>query len=540
LVAEPWVPVMIRGRHAEVSLERALLSAHEIDGLALADPLEAVAVLRQVLLPVAVDALGLPRSLAEWRQRWQSGTLDQDRIAHYLETYADRLDLFDSVKPFAQVGGLVSVSGGKKPVSVLLPAVAAGNNVPLFSSRTEADPPELGPAEAVRAVLTAHCWDTAGLKGGAVGDSAVHGGKTAGNPTGPVGQLGVLIPLGRTLAETIMLNTPVSPQGLVPQDLPQWRRPPSTAAWQRRPALGLLDLLTWQARRIRVFPSTAPDGRTVVREALVTAGDRLDFVPEEEPHTAWRIEERPATGRLPRRPLRHPPGRAAWEGMASLLAVELSTRERHVVQTSSLLRQVADLEAEAVLETSFPLRVLVTGVEYGQQAAVIEDVVSDELPLPVAALCRGEAARDVVLAAVDEAEQLRRAADRLASDLRRAAGAEPSPWDHGDYVGGVLIHELTPLARRLLIAIQRAPGEAEAAREVWHGECREVALAVAEPLLNALSRSAFRGRKDKNGRFVALPSSLIGRQYSARVDHILGLRPSQRSTSDAGVAQGGV
>ena len=76
LIEEPWVPVVIGGARREVSLRRALVEAHVIDGLAWDEPLHAVAVLRQVLLPVVLAALGVPADRAGWAARWGAGSFD--------------------------------------------------------------------------------------------------------------------------------------------------------------------------------------------------------------------------------------------------------------------------------------------------------------------------------------------------------------------------------------------------------------------------------------------------------------------------------
>jgi len=230
LVREPWVPVLSGGTRVDVSLQDALTRADEWDGLALEEPIQVVALLRQVLLPVVLDALGAPRNATEWSRRWNAGALDGERLAAYLAEHADRFDLFHPEHPFAQVGGLRTAKNESKPASLLLPAAATGNNVPLFSARTEGDPPTLTPAEAARALLAAHCWDTAAIKSGAVGDPEAKAGKTTGNPTGPVGQLGVVIPIGPTLASTLLLNTLILPQGLAIEDRPQWRAEPAVPA----------------------------------------------------------------------------------------------------------------------------------------------------------------------------------------------------------------------------------------------------------------------------------------------------------------------
>ncbi len=377
LVHEAWVPVLVAGRRRDLSLLDALTRAHEVDGLAMDDPLQAVAVLRQVLLPVALDALGAPRSEDEWALRWEASVLDASVLGAYLDCHADRFDLFHPTCPFGQVAGLRTAKDETKPVSLLLPAVATGNNVPLFSARTEADSPALAPAEAVRALLATHCWDTAAIKSGAVGDPEVRAGKTTGNPIGPLGQLGVIVPLGCSLAETILLNLRIIPQGLRGDDRPQWRAEPSTAVWRRRPSLGDLDLLTWQSRRIRLIPELGDRGQTVVRRVVLAAGDRLDQVPDFEPHTAWRQDDKPQAGRPARRPIRHRAGFEAWRGLAALLATAQSGAGKDT--TSALIQQAADLEVGGVLASGYPLRALTVGVVYGTQSSIVEDVTTDRI-----------------------------------------------------------------------------------------------------------------------------------------------------------------
>ncbi|WP_242423541.1 type I-E CRISPR-associated protein Cse1/CasA, partial [Frankia sp. EI5c] len=403
LTVEPWIEVVDDGRVREVGLREALMGADRWAGLAVADPLETVAVLRQVLVPVVMDAVGVPGDRAAWARRFARGRFDDadvTRIGDYLDTHADRFDLFDARRPFAQVAGLRTLKDETKPVSLLLSRLASGNNVPLFSARTENDPPSLSPAAAARALLAAHCWDTAAIKSGAAGDPQAKAGKTTGNPTGPLGQLGVVVPMGATLFDTLMLNLPTLPAGARrSDDCPQWRSPESaTASWQVRAARGRLDLLTWQARRVRLIPEAdaAVPGGVVVRRVVLCAGDRLDGpVHDLEPHTAWRQVKEPKKGDPPVRPVRHQPGRAAWRGLAGLLAVHGPTAEK--VSAPALMQQVADLQADGYVPEDFPLRVLTVGVSYGTQSAVVDDVIVDEIPLPVAALAADSRVRYTLL-----------------------------------------------------------------------------------------------------------------------------------------------
>lgn len=543
LVHEPWVPVLSSGARLDVSLQDALTSAHEWDGLALYEPTQLVALLRQVLLPVTLAALGVPRNAREWAQRWDVGALNGERIADYLSEHADRFDLFHPERPFAQVGGLRTAKNETKPASLLLPAAATGNNVPLFSGRTEGDPPALTPAEAARALLAAHCWDTAAIKSGAVDDPQVKAGKTTGNPTGPVGQLGVVIPIGPTLASTIMLNTPIVPQGLTVKDRPQWCAEPAVPAWRRCPAHGLLDLLTWQSRRVRLVPEADERGSTVVRQVVLAAGDRLDPLPEYEPHTGWRQVENRKAGDPARRPVRHQPGRAAWRGMAALLA---TTEPAAGVSSTDLIKQLADLQAESYLPADLPLQVLTVGITYGNQSAVVEDVMVDSLPLPVAALSPDGEVRQLLLEIAEQAEHLRVAANRLGDDLRLAAGGEKLPWDKSQRLGDALVHQFTPVVRRLLVGLQREPERADDAEWAWKRTARRLALDAAELALDAVPPSAFLGRQElkrsgigsrSSTRPVVHRLSVAEDRYKATVWRILG--PINNERPDTALSQAG-
>ncbi|MEH0933999.1 type I-E CRISPR-associated protein Cse1/CasA [Micromonospora psammae] len=522
LVDEPWIPVVENGRPRLMSLLDALSRAHEVDGLATANPLETIAVLRQVLLPAYLDACRIPDSEGEWKRRWREGRLPDEEIKGYLHHHRDRFDLFGA-RPFGQAAGLRTGKDEDKPVSLLIASIATGNNVPLFTSRTEAAPPALTPAEAARAMLATQCWDTAAIKSGAADDPQVKGGKTTGNPIGPCGALGVTVPIGRNLAETLILNSPIVRQPL-PEDVPQWRRgQPVTGVWQQKGALGLLDLLTWQSRRVRLIPERDAGGRVVVRRVVLTAGDRLQPLPQDvEPHTAWRQVDKPRAGQAPVMPVRHRIGQDAWRGLASTLAT--IPEEKPVYTSPKLIIQLAGLDIE------LPLQVLVVGVEYGNQSAVVEDVIIDIIPLPLAALRPGEV-RQVVESVIRQAEELRRAGNQLDDNLRRASGGSPIPWDKGLRVGDALMHDLDPVVRRLLAGLQQQPDRCGDGEDAWRTVARALALKAAEPALAAVPPTAFLGREEGrggDGRKDNKPkkfyrASVAARWYSSAVDKILGI-----------------
>ncbi|MER7283946.1 type I-E CRISPR-associated protein Cse1/CasA [Dactylosporangium sp. NPDC000244] len=511
LTTDPWIPVMTRDGRQTVSLRVALLEAHHLLGVALDSPLEAVALFRQVLLPVYLDALFVdagcryPRTPREWSQLWAAAVLDRHPpwadpgpdakgpIDAYLDRYRDRFQVFGT-HPLAQVATLRAVNGETKPVSVLIASAASGNNVPLFSARTEATPPTLSPAEAIRATLATHCWDTAAIKSGADGDPMVRAGKTTGNPTGPLGGIGVVLPLGNTLAQTLLLHVPVTSATGV-DDRPQWRagpdqHPSAGPGWQQRPVRGLLDLLTWQARRIRLVPEAGPDGTTVIRRVVLSAGDRMTRLPDEiEPHTAWRMSKNSKE----QVPVRHTVGQSAWRGMLPMLATAANNPHGSSPRVLGTIRDLQDHDRDQ-LPIDYPLRVLTVGVQYGNQSAVVEDLIVDLLPMPLAALNADSSVYQLVEAMVSQADDLRMATNRLGDELRLAAGGEKLTWDKGDRLGDRMVHAFNPVAREVLSRLQRRPDDIDATEELWLAEARRIVLTAAEGALNAVPPETFIGR----------------------------------------------
>lgn len=486
---DPWIPVQ-RGNTVErVSLSEALNDAHWIDGLSLGQPLAAAALLR-VLVALTIRSQGL-HSPDDARRLWVAGRVDPQRTEDYLTEIFDRFEVFHPEHPFLQVGGLRPTSGKPKGASGLLLHVASGNNVPLFSPLTEGDDVTLEVADALVHLVTVLGWDTAAIKTGAMDDPAVKGGKTMGNPTGPLGQLGVVQLLGRNLFETLILNTPLLPPALV--DAPAWERS-WTPEWETRQPLGVLDLLTWPSRRARLIPSEGGEG---VSAAIVAAGDRLATpVPHLEPHTRWRPTKNDVVAQ---RPVRWQPGSSAWRGLDGLLTLDAEESvDAGGITTAAVIRQLPGLRS--LVGEDYPLNVLCVGVKYGNQSAVIDDVFVDSVPLPLAAM-RSDSfeVRDALMMVSAAAEAVRRAINDLADNLRRLEGGDKLPWDKGVHPGNDAMADLTLPTIRLLRGLQSEPDRFDEGLLAWQIAANRIAWAAAQPLLDAASPQAFAGRELPSG-----------------------------------------
>ncbi|MFD9242827.1 type I-E CRISPR-associated protein Cse1/CasA [Streptomyces sp. NPDC059556] len=499
-----WIPVRGVDGPKEVPLREALLDSHTFTELVPDMPTMLPVLLRQVLAPVVLDALGdVDDEL--WAELMDAGefTTEQRRtISTYLDEHLARFNALDATAPFGQAAGLEHPGGKVHPVSVLMPHVATGNNTPLWDARLASDPVPLSLGAAVRWMLHAQCWDTAAIKTAAVNDPQVKAGKTTGNRTGPLGRLGVVTLLGTTLFETIVLNLP---QGVrAAGDRPQWDRPPMKPSWQLRTPTGVLDLFTWQGRRLRlVADNREADEPVTVRWVVLSAGDRIDGPQPEDPHTCWTIRQDKNKGSA-RYPRRHLPGLMGWQGLEALLAIE---RDTVGYETSALLVQTATATLRGDLPSDYPLRVATCGMVYGTQDSIVSDILTDDVPLPVAALRTDHAVRGSVIRVCEQARTLARTVDHLAANLVRAVGGEPAARGKGQQPGTKLLHALDPLVRRFLTGCQRDPSddELDQAHKAFETLAERAALAAAEELLHRLPGTAFSGRtvtKKEQGKTV--------------------------------------
>lgn len=498
LVNEPWIRVLtVAGRPEDMSLEQVLLDAHEVRELAGDVPTQDPALLR-LLLAVLHRALDGPPDRDAWGELWAAGRLPAKPIQEYLARWRHRFDLFDADAPFLQVAGLATPKGETRTANLLVAAAASGNNVPLFQPTLDDRPPSLSPGEAARWLVHAHAYDTGSAKSGAVGDPAAKAGKSyAAEPA--LGRSGAVMPVGRNLRETLLLNLiAASEDDLVrrtPDDLPTWERKPLTPTYAERRLAGVADLYTFPARRIRLLPER-PDvvGDVVVRRVVLTAGDRIDPVDLAlvDPHTG--VVRSPTLEKVQPPPVyvpdRHRVGRALWRGMAGLLSrTPIVAAEAPRRRGPAVLAWLDRLREDGYLDESYPLGVLAYGVEYGDQSASVREVVLDRLPFPVRMLEPGSAAEAAALDAVAKAEEVAAALRRLAAQVLRARGGEESsaaPERETELFYAVLD---APYRRFLVhLAAGRSPVALGAA---WRQVLADCALGHADQLLKVPPAALF-------------------------------------------------
>jgi CRISPR system Cascade subunit CasA len=498
LVDEPWLPCLtLDGKQETLSLRAVLHRSHELRDLVVDVPTQYPPLLR-VLLAVLHRSFTGPMTDKEWAALWRHGQVPVDPVDGYLDQHRDRWDLFHPRTPFFQVADLAAVSGETRTVAQLIPHVAAGNNVPLFSGFRDDEPPELNPPDAARWLVHTHAWDTAGIKTGAVGDPTVTGGRAMGNPVGYLGELGVLMPVGSTLFRSLVLNLTVSTYR--DGDKPPWERDADGPAWRERPPTGPVDLYTWQTRRIRLFPESQ-GGRTVVRRCLVTAGDRVPvrLVEAHEPYSRFRrspAQERKLGVATVFLPMGHDPTRQLWRGLGTMLA-----RAERAVESGDAVRRrppvLAHLGNTARLDllAGQVIRVRGIGIQYGHQRAVVNDVYDDELPMPVALLAEQDSVwQTAALRAVEIADGAARALGGLAADVPRAAGSSDQAGGYADRARGRLWASLDGPFRQWIQTLDRPGTDPEERLAGWSGWVKKRCAAIANDILQHTSPVAIRGR----------------------------------------------
>lgn len=307
LIDRPWLPCVVNtGQTHELSLRDVFARADELRELRAGSPLVTVS-LHRLLLAITHRVLG-PADTKTWSALWEAKTLPVTPLNDYLSDWHDRFDLLHDTKPFYQVAGF----SARNPSGMhrLVHELSQGNNATLFDHTADADPPAIPLAQAARLVVTQQAFAIGGGKSdtGYLSHAPLVGGTS-------------VLPLGRTLRETLLLNL-VTYDGVdrpfpAGADAPFWERDrsaePPLEQLPRHPA-GLLDLLTWQTRTLRLHPESR-DGQTVVRRVSYAQGRRFDPPPGfREPSFAIARDKIKGD-----RPIRISEARALWRDSAALV-----------------------------------------------------------------------------------------------------------------------------------------------------------------------------------------------------------------------------
>jgi CRISPR system Cascade subunit CasA len=497
LVDRPWLLVRdLGGTTAELSLMDTFHRSGELAGL-VGDVPTQVFTLTRLLLAVLHSALSGPENVDHWERTWEATALPMAKVEDYLDSYRTRFDLFHPETPFFQVAGLRTAKGEVSDLSKLIADVPNGHR--FFSNRLGPDL-SLDFAEAARWLVHCHAFDPSGIKSGAVGDARVKDGKGYPIGVGWCGYLGGILPEGRTLRETLLLN-------LIPRDFghgarssdvdrPVWEREPDGPA-ERDPSrlepAGPVELFTWQSRRVRLVTG---GGR--VTGVLICNGDRL--VPQNrhlvEAHTAWRrsqTQEKKLRSQVPvYMPLEHNPERVVWRGLQAMLPNRTEGRER---LSPGVIEWLAFLTSERVLPMIYPLRIHTIGMTYGSQSATTTEIIDDAVSVQAVLLAQdGIHLKGAAVNSVEASDRAARALGTLAANLAEAAGGDPT----GPRTRAVetVYAELDPVFRQWLRGLG-PDTDALDCQVDWHRQAKLIVVGLARSLIRRAPASAWTGRTVK-------------------------------------------
>lgn len=306
LLDEPWLPVrMQNGEQKELGLLALFAQAERIVALADTAP---PALMAQYRLLLAITHRALSESTPGWKQRdlrkWFTQGLPVATITRYLAQWRERFWLFHPEYPFMQVAALAEAPETVdkfKPWTQTDLACVSGDAPVVFNHSVDSTPDAVSCGAAIRTLLGFLQYTPGGLVR-VFRDS---------DKAGPLANTAATLPLGESLARTLILGLHPASPGLA--DLPCWERPPLTIADLKAApmlATGPNDRYTRQTRA--ALWHREEDG--AIRWLRFGAGQGL----EEDPHAPDPMANFREGSKGPLR-LTFREGRAFWRDLPALL-----------------------------------------------------------------------------------------------------------------------------------------------------------------------------------------------------------------------------
>ena len=534
LVDEAWILARLKsGEMVQLSLRDYFKRVYEIDRIYTGNPLTDTAIFGVVLVIFAratflsgsIETFG---SSAAWiRQMQKPDEENLKAVLAYLEIYKDRFWLLGGERPFMQVYNLRTAKGDTKSVARLI----SDSESEYFSQRAEAALKSLSFAEAARYLVTLQAYDYSGIKSGAEGDPRVKGGKGYPLGVGWYGTTGKVIVHGTNMMETLLycLDYEQLTSESFEHDLPVWERPePDTAAPRAytggpaaaykdepAPASGMCEVLTWQSRRIRLHH----DGERVT-SVLVSNGDKwYDRNTYTDPLTGYRYSKNQSSKtEQVWMPQAHSAERTLWRGADALLT-RLTPESEKQNKPAPVIRQ---LGSGRYFPASARVEIQLVGLEYGNQSAVIENIISDSMTLELSlltddGLSASQMVRENIQATMDAAIAL----GQFAGQLLQAAGRE---YEFRADATEALLNRMEDIFRSW-ISDQRASEDIPAQKMEWQRKVRAAIEREADLLKYNAGPKAMLGTlgKDPSGNEVIYSVARAERLLHGRLRKIIPL-----------------
>lgn len=513
LLDEPWIPVRRSdGRLNEVGLLELFRQTDQIEGLAETSPPSFVA-LHRLLLAITHRALtaGVGRWSTSDRVRWYRDGLPVQMLVDYLEHWRDRFWLFHSSQPFMQVAAIGQSLPAKaatrfaaaatssieptamldaKPWTQIALESVSGNNPIVFDHSSDEAPQPITPAQALRYMLAYLQY--------APGQPVKALCKSGNDLSGPIFNSASVIPVGRTLAQSLMLGLPAAPLD-DDTDLPSWEQaaPALTSLLAAATlATGPCDRFTRRTRALLLLRD--PSG-LVSRLRFAEGLALLDDPNSPDSMSSFRA----GTDAWVR--LTFNEGRAMWRDLASLLpdASGKLARPAAILDAAITLHAAGGLWGEEV-------EIVVAGLAAKQGKMLRARLERFRIPRGVLATADAAAAtRD----ALRRCEDLHAALRSLAALQTALTLPDPSNKDTRAHArervaAGPLAASFFSTAERNLPGLLRAIniGDTEGAHALWSTALLRSARVAWQVAGDALGESAaaLRARARMHGRFQQL------------------------------------
>jgi CRISPR system Cascade subunit CasA len=406
LIDEAWIPVRkLNGERVDLGIRDTLLQTKDIAVIEDASPL-VVASLHRFLLAVLYRALEGPTDVDQAKAWFNSG-LPAERISDYLEQWRSRFWLFDEKYPFFQIPDFEPKTW--RAWTVLAAEHNADNAKVLFDHIDVTRPDAVRAAAAARWLLAAQTY-------------SVSAGKSELSHTGtaPSATAAMVLPLGRQLEDTLLMNLVPQNRALCVGDIPVWEREPESLASLKtgleRPIAGYADRYTWRTRSIRLRGDESGDVRMLAFASGVKNASKDDV----DPMLCYRIDDQ--NGRLPIQ-FRE---RGLWRDFDSLLPDDAKLAPGVIEHATVLTRSD---------RKRFPRSVMVLG--QSNNKAKIEFWRLERFALPEALLGERSIRTEIhqLLAdAEDNQQALWRACRSFARDLLSRGERDPDAKDISRFV----------------------------------------------------------------------------------------------------------
>ena len=279
--------------HGEIipkSLREVFTEANQIEEIIGENPLVTISLYR-LLIAILHDCLQGPKDYDEWGELWESESFDAEKLNNYFSENESNFYLFDDEKPFYQTAKLRQIEEitppqlGDEIVKPIWKFFMEGEKfTTLFEHKNKESQLNLMPAEAARFLIAYQNFDIGGSQSRIEeGLNKKEIGLIKSAYAGLLNKCAVGLIRDGNLFNTLLLNfirydqeneIPFSNRGL--KDTPIWRRNKPINPAEDKKIEGYVDLLTWQSRQIKLYPTRDVKGDLIVNDVVVMKGNNLD------------------------------------------------------------------------------------------------------------------------------------------------------------------------------------------------------------------------------------------------------------------------